>query len=400
MSLFRPRRADQGQGEQRQFFPVFTSSHGANYADVNLHQAETSLQKVAVWSAVDLITSLASELPLDVYRGTGPDRELVTTGHPWLEDPGADGYGLADWISQLLWTWLLRGNGVGTVLDKNPRGDDFPTAVELHHPDRVKVTPDGNGRPVFSTDRGPIPPRRLFHRRVYPVPGQVMGLSPIAHHAATIGLGLSITNFGRQWFTDGAHPGGLLTNTEVELNKTKADEAKARFMAGLRGTREPVVLGKGWQFEKIQIAPEESQFLESNQFTSAECARIFGPGIAEILGYESGGSMTYSNVEQRSRDLLVYTMNRWLRRVDRVLTSMLPRGQYARLNRDAMLQSTTLERYRVHQIALRNRIHTPNEVRAIEDEPPVSWGDEPLPIAGASGDTGGDGTSNGEGETQ
>ena len=99
--------------------------------------------------------------------------------------------------------------------------------------------------------------------------------------------------------------------------------------------------------------------------------------MAETLGYETGGSMTYTTVQERRSDLLTLTLNRWMRRADRVLTSMLPAPQYARLNRDAFLESTTLARFEAHSKALADRWRTVNEVRQIEDLPPVAWGDVP-----------------------
>lgn len=362
--------------------PVMT---GGGYR-ADLSHAETSLQKVAVWSTVDLISSLASEMPVGVYRGEDDDRRRVAMPR-YLQDPAADGTGLEDWIYQLLISWLLRGNAFGIVRDRSSSGT--PTAVELLHPDLVSVWLE-DGEPVYSYQGRRIPPEQVFHKRVYPMPGTVLGMSPVAHHAATIGLALASTQFGLGWFQDGAHPSGLLTNSETDLTPEVAKTAKQRFLASLHGRREPVVLGRGWAYQQIQINPEESQFLETNQFTAAECARIYGPGLAEILGYESGGSMTYANVESRATSLLVFSLNRWLRRVERVLSSMLPRPQYAQLNREALLQSTTLTRYQTHQLALRNGWETINEVRRIEDLPPVPWGDEPWLPSGQSAPDGGD----------
>jgi phage portal protein BeeE len=144
-------------------------------------------------------------------------------------------------------------------------------------------------------------------------------------------------------------PAGCSPTRKPSLDQTQAKVAKERFLAALRGTREPVVLGKGWKYQQVQVSPEESQFLATQGYTEAQCARIFGPGFAEVLGYESGGSMTYANVESRSAHLLVYSLNKWFTRLERLLTEMLPRPQYARINRDAMLQSTTLDRYRAHE---------------------------------------------------
>jgi HK97 family phage portal protein len=356
--------------------PIPSNSEAMPYTDISLARAEASLQKIAVWSSTDLIASLSSELPVDVYQGVGPGREQLATP-AYLQDPSGQGYGLQDWAYQVLMSWLLRGNLFGKVVGRDPRGG-FPTQVVAYHPDEVSGWLDADGRPRWRVaGREVTDVASFFHRRVHPMPGRLIGLSPIEHHAMTIGLGLTATQFGVQWFRDGAHPSGMLTNEITDLNPGQIQTVKQRFMAALRGTREPIVLGKGWKWQALQVNPDESQFLETQKYTSAECARIFGPGLAEVLGYESGGSLTYTTVEGRSQHLLVYSLSKWLRRLERLLTGMLPRGQYARLNRDALLQSTTLDRYKAHESALRNRWKTVNEVRSIEDEAPVAWGDEP-----------------------
>ncbi len=275
-------------------------------------------------------------------------------------------------------SWLARGNLYADVLQRSAAG--YPVQLLPFHPDTVTMVLR-DGEPRWYVGGRPIEDNSTFlHRRVNPVPGAIQGRSPIAQHAAQIGLSLTATAFGAAWFADGAHPGGMLTNSEIEMNGAEAKTARQRFMAALQG-REPVVLGKGWNFSEIQISPEESQFLETQGYSEAQCCRIFGPGFAEVLGYESGGSLTYSNVESRSAHLLVYSVNKWLRRLERLLTSMLPRPQYVVIDRDAILQSTTLERYAAHASALTNGWKVINEIREDEDLPPVPWGNEPISIS-------------------
>jgi len=352
--------------------PPYTTATGATYRDVNLSALETSLQSVAVRSSVDLLCSLGSELPGDVFRGVGADRVSVQMP-TYLEDPGGDGNGLADWCYQVLESWALRGNLYGDVLQRE-RGR--PIQISLHYPDDVSGFLE-DGKVKWRVNGEPVDPSRFIHRRVNPVPGRILGLSPIEFHATTLGLSLVSSRFGVQWFLDGAHPTGMLSNTEVELDDTQVRVAKQRFLDSIRGTREPLVYGKGWEFTPLSITAEESQFLKTQEFSAADCCRMFGPGFAEILGYETGGAMTYSNIESRSVHLLVYSTNKWLRRLERLVTSMLPRPQYYRLDRDAVLQSTTLDRYKAHELALKNRWKVPNEVRDDEDMRPVPWGNEP-----------------------
>lgn len=353
------------------FFDVGTA--GA-YANVRVDSMEGSLQSIAVRSAVDLLASVTSELPVQVFTGKGSaKRELPVPG--WLEDPAGDGHGREDWLYQLIQNWALRGNNVGDVLRRGPGG--FLQQVDLQHPDRVRAQivegrPEWwfNGRKVDNDED-------VFHRRVNPISGNLLGLSVIAQHAQDMGLSLTLTSFGLDYFQHGAHPGAVITNTEKSIeSEAVAKNIKRRFMEAMRG-REPAVFGRGYKYETVPVNPEESQFLESRGFTQAECARIFGPGVAELLGYtQSGSSLTYANVIDRSLQLLVYSLGKWIRRADRVLTEFLPRPQTARLDRDAILETTTLQRYQAHAAALGNAPwKTPNEVRADEDLSPIEGGD-------------------------
>lgn len=380
MSLFR--RASEPAKRDQVLIPFGQHLHWgqSTYNEIDTSAFETSLQSVAVRATADLIASLASELPIDVYTGVGPDK--VQQRMPsYLQDPAGDGYGLADWIYQVILSWLMRGNLFGEVLDSSPSG--YVTQATILHPDIVNGLLDKDGEIQWYVNGRPIPASKLLHRRVNPVPGRILGLSPVAQHADQIGVSLTSTRFGLQWFRDGAHPSGMLTNEEVELKESNVKTAKDRFLAALRGSREPLVLGRGWKYQAIQVTAEESQFLATQGFTEAQCARIFGPGFAEVLGYETGGSMTYANRIDRSTDLLTFSMNKWLTRLERLLSSMLPRSQYVKVNRDAMLQSTTLDRYKAHALALTNRWKVVNEVRATEDLPPVEWGDVPNTAAPA-----------------
>lgn len=356
----------------------------SSYSEINLSRAENSLQSVAVRSAVDLIASTTSELPFDVFSGRGPDRvEIPMSRHSWLEDPDGSDQGLEDWIYQAMVSWLLRGNVYGDILDVSASG--MLRQVALWHPDDVRPRVE-QGMVKWFAGGQEVPDRRMLHRRVNPVPGYVLGLSPIAYHMPTIGLQLATTRFGLQWFTDGAHPSGVLSNSESSINPEQASEVKQRFMAALRGTRDPVVLGRGWRWDQLQINPEESQFLETQGFSAAECARMFGPGVSEILGYGTEGStLTYSNLQDRDIHVLKYALNKWLRRMERMLSAFLPRPQYVRFNRDALLETNTVQRYQAYQIALQNGFRTVNEVRDKEDWRPVPWGDSPVGGATASG---------------
>lgn len=351
--------------------PILPNSASGGTTPMNLSRAENSLQKIAIWVSVQLIAGLAAELPLGVFSGKGQEaRPISTPGY--LEDVAGDGYGTSDWIFAALVSYLLRGNLYGKILDRSPRGG-FPTQVSLYHPDEVWGWRDPTtGKPTWKAGGDPVDAADMFHRRMFVMPGRLLGLSPIGWHTQTIGLGLSAEQFGVEFFVSGANPTGLLVNSETDLSPDVAQVAKERFVAALNKRREPVTLGKGWEWKPIAIKPEESQFLETQKYTEAQCARLFGPGMAEILGYDSGSSMTYTNVENRNIHLLTYTLDPWFSRVERALSSMLPAPQTARFDRNALLRTDLLTRLKSHATAIAARIMAPSECRPVEGLPPMT----------------------------
>lgn len=353
---------------------------GRSYAEVDPVSGENSLQSIAYRSAVDLMASLVSELPFYVYSGTGIERKKRTTPS-YLLDPAGDGYGVEDWAYMLVQSWLMRGNAFGNIIDQGPTG--MLRQVDLYHPDKVGARIE-KGEVLWMVNGREVPDDRMFHRRAFPVAGNLLGLSPVAMHADTLGLSIATTRFGKSWFQDGGHPGGILSNSEADMSDDKViTTAKDRFMAALFGTREPVILGRGWKYEQIQVAPEESQFLETQGLSEAQCARIVGAGLAEVLGYATGGSMTYATMVDRDIALLKYAANRWLRRMERIYSSFLPRPQYALFDREAFLDTNVMQKWLVNEKKLTTGAYVINEIRAANNDQPVEWGDQPFALTQA-----------------
>ena len=101
--------------------------------------------------------------------------------------------------------------------------------------------------------------------------------------------------------------------------------------------------------------------------------RVTGPIVVETFREAVD---TYANTESRALDYLRYSVNTWLVRIETALGRLLPRQQYAKLNAGGLLRSTTKERYEAHEIALRAGFLTVDEVRALEDLPPLPVSNE------------------------
>ncbi|GAA2681764.1 phage portal protein [Actinoplanes palleronii] len=369
-----------GFGQQRaaQLDPLVAAltSRYANIGGTPVNP-DSAARKVAVGSTIRLITNTGRTMPIHAFKGTGGETQELATPRI-LDDPDGTGRGIDDWVAQALWSLAARGNLMVHVLTMD--GFGRPETIEVMHPDLIVPDPDPTtGELWWRPAGGPrIPGRRVIHVRLFPVPGQVLGLSPIEQHAAAIGAGIAAEKFGSDFFGSGGHPTALLKSPSP-LTQPQADVVKSKFRIAAE-SREPVLLPDGITYEQIQVKPNESQFLDAQGYSSAECARIFGPGFAEALGYETGGTYTYANAVDSDVKLLKYSLDAYLTPIERVLSRCLPKPHYAKLSRDSLLRMNPLDRHRIYEIRSRIGMDTPNVQLALEDRPPVAWGDKPYVV--------------------
>jgi HK97 family phage portal protein len=341
----------------------------STYAGVGVN-ADSAMRLSAVWGCVRLLADCVSTLPLDVYRKG--ERTPLATLPPLLVQPAADA-DLADWLYMVMASLLLRGNAYGTITDRAGAGL-LPAQVDLAHPDMV-VPPrieDPPAQRIYRVNGVEYEPAAIWHVRAYRMPGSLVGLSPVTYARQAIGLGLGAERYAAQWFGEGAVPAGVIETTQP-LTRGQAMALQEMWMLRHAGLHRPAVLGGGAKYNAISVAPEESQFLESTKANVATICRYYGVP-PEMMAAESGNSLTYANVEQRSLDFLVYGVRPWLVRLERAISTLLPRSQHARFNPDAIVRVALKDRYEAHQIGIAAGFLTVNEARELEDLPPLQQG--------------------------
>lgn len=332
----------------------------------------TAMQNDAVWACVSLISDVISSLPVDVVRGSGASRVVLAT-HPTVIANPSSRMGRRDWVAQGVTSLVLRGEAFGfvTAFDDMTR----PAAVEWLDPSCVQVDePSSLLPPNYFVDGQVVPRERIIHLRDRTLPGSVRGLSPIEYHAESIGLGLAAKKYGAQWFGQGAHPSAILSSDQ-KLTPEQADGMKKRFMASIRGKREPAVLGAGITYTAVQVSANESQFLATIGANATQIARIFRVPPEMIGAPVEGSGLTYANREQRWQDFVNVAILPRLVRLEDVLTSMTARSQAVKFNLDALLRADLKTRYEAHAIGIGSKFLTPNEARALENLAPLDGGD-------------------------
>jgi HK97 family phage portal protein len=331
---------------------------------------ESALRLSTVWGCVRLLADSVSTLPLHVYRGD--DRDPIPTPR-LLQRPSADFPELADWLWAVMASLLLRGNAWGLVTDRRGAGL-LPSQVDLVHPDRVAITTNGDGLRVIRINGVEVNPADVFHVKAFPWPGQLEGLSPIRYAAESMGLGLGAERYGARFFAGADMPIGFL-ETDQDVDKETADKLRARWRQLGRGNpidgrRDIGVLGNGARFRPLAIAPEESQFIQTQKFNVSTICRFYGVP-PEMMAGETAGHEAYTSPEMRGTDFLTFTLRPWLYRIERAVSGLLPSTQRAKFNAGGFVRATLLDRYTAHKLGIEAGWLLRSEVRELEDRPPI-----------------------------
>jgi HK97 family phage portal protein len=351
----------------RALFQIGDIPLSTTYAAVPVNPT-TAMQHSAVWACVNLIAGSISTLPLAAYRRG--ERDPLPDLPPILRAPSA-GWSLPEFLYAVLQCLLVRGNCYGLIVDRAGAGL-LPAQVELLAYERVGVQVDG--RVIWRIDGQEVDPASIWHVRAFTVHGQVLGLSPIGHARQAIGLGLGAEKYAAKFFGESAIPSGVLTSDQ-DIKQDRADQLKARWRQAHQGNREIAVLGNGAKFQAVTIPPEQAQFLETTRANVATIARYFGVQ-PELIGGESGGSLTYANVEQRALDFLTFGLRPWLVRLETALSALLSSTATVKFNAAALVRTDLLTRYQAHESAIRAGWKLRSEVRDLEDLPPVAGIDD------------------------
>lgn len=366
MSLFRPRP------ETRAVTSIARWGRGDDTLSPNtMHSA---LSVIPVFAATARIADAISTLPVDSFRKeSGARTELPQA--PFLNSDTR-----IEWLQQALFSLLLRGNAYGLAVGPNPM---FPQAVTWLNPEDVDVDESGHA-PVYRWRGREIDTLRLKHIPAYQLPGSVCGVSPIGACRILSQTGAATQEMMRDWFKGRALPGSLFQNTSRTLDPNQADEVSDRLNARLRNGK-PLVYGSDWKFDAISLSADDAAFISSSKLTATQVATIYHLR-PETIGGETGAPMTYATIESNDLAEAKYALRPWVRKLEQEFTGWLPRPQYVKFNLGDFVSVDLKTRHEVYQIDRNIGIKNVDEIRALEDEPPLpnGVGQDYTPLAAKS----------------
>ncbi len=346
---------------------------------------DSALTYAAVWNAVELISSTIAALPLNLMQGNekqariADDYRLHNVMHTQWNPLLSAKKGRQIQISNIL-TWgnsydeIIR-NGYGEVIQM------WPIA-----PRRVSPYIDGgeifyeimmDGKPNIT-----LPKSKILHL-IGPSDDGFVGMSRIAMARKSLGLGMAMETFGSNYFGRGTHPSSVISyKNEIKDIKT-AREAIKEVYSGLGKSHDLMMLpDAGMEIKNLSMPMEDSQFLEGRQFSVQEVARWFNlpPHKLKDLTRSS-----FNNIESEDasflRDRILPDLVELEQSYDIQLLTDVERNRsgrgklYFKHNVKGLLRADTAARTAFYQAMLDRGVFSINDVRDLEDMPPVKGGD-------------------------
>ena len=323
-----------------------------------------------------------------VYRVTDAGR-VEDDQHPLaslIRDGPNSHQSWPDFVQWLVAQTLRYGNGIAEqVLD------DAGRLIELRPIpfERIclKVLPDRTLVYDF-VDIVTLQQRRLLDREVFHLRDcSDAGLVGRARHERAhpvIATALALAEFTGRQYENGAFPSGVLS-FEGKMSDALYARAKTAFKDAFTGSHrggKVMILEGGTKWTAASATPEDMELLAARRFAVEEAARLYG--VPSPIINEHSHS-TFTNSETMLRFFAQSTITQWCRKIEAevhrsLFTDSGRRTRKLELDMFGLLRGSPVERWQTNEIAVRNRILTPNEIREMEGFGPRPGGDEVLAL--------------------
>ncbi len=348
---------------------------------------QTAMRISVVYRCVSLIAGTVASLPCEVFRYSGERAELARM-HPayWLlhNEPNPLMTANAFWKNYLWWS-LMRGNGYG-LIDRARSG--IPTALTLVPPTSVSTDFSQDRRRLIYQVRMESGEQRRFdqsdmlHFAFIGWDGKA-GRAPLECAREAIGLAAAAQEFNERFFSQ-----GNAADIKMEFPGNVNDDQMKRILevyqrnrSGIEKQRLPLISTGGGKIDRLDFNAEDSQLVEARAFQVEDICRFYGVP-PHMVGHTSKSTSWGSGIEEQTLGFVKFTLRDILKGLEQEIDrKLLGQGDYfCKFNLDALLRADSKGRSEFYKAAVGGTqspgFMTVNEVRSLENLPPLEGGNE------------------------
>ena len=342
----------------------------------------SALSLTVLQNCVTLLSESIAQLPIELYERAGDDRKPATD-HPlysilkYQPNPWQTPF---EYQEQSQVAVGLRGNSY-SFIDRDQDG----VILGLYPLDNEAVTvmKGSDLMPVYRIyGAEPMPQRLVHHVRWMSINGYT-GLSPVMLHANAIGHAQAIQQYAGKSFMNGTALSGVIERPkDAPALKDQAsvdritDGWNAKF-GGSGNAKKVALLQEGMTFRPLSMTNVDAALIDALRLSSLDIARIYKIPAHMVNELERA---TFSNIEHQSLQFVIYTLLPWVKRHEQAKTRdlLLPseRKQYfIEYNLSGLLRGDQSSRYAAYAVGRQWGWLSINDIRRLENMPPVKGGD-------------------------
>lgn len=343
----------------------------------------TAFAVSAVLASVSIIADSIASMPVERIRDRGGRVEKLPT--PSVFEQPNEHQTMYQFIHQA--TAMIALHGVDYIYC--PKGSSgLPTEMRNLAPRLVNLALVDDEL-IYQYGKAQLTKEQVKQVPWLVLPDRLRPISPLESQRNTIGMAIAMDRFLSQFYGEGATPSSVL-ETDQAMSKEAAEVLRDTWEDSHYKRRRPAVLTNGLKWRPVTTSAADMQMLEHREAIVRDIARTYRIPLHLING-TGGDSQTYQNIESAGINFVRYTLLPYMRRLEDVLSQMLPYGQRIRFNADEFQRADLGTRVRAQQAMIMSGTLTPNEARHMENREPYEGGDQFIlgiagaPVAGVEG---------------
>ncbi|WP_213305970.1 phage portal protein [Paraburkholderia sacchari] len=342
----------------------------------------SALALTVLQNCVTLLAESIAQLPVEMYERVGEDRK-VASSHPlypvlkYEPNPWQTPFEYQE-LTQI--STGLRGNSF-SYLDRDADGVvrgmyplDTNAVTVMRGPDLLPVYR------VYGQD--PLPKRLVHHVRWMSINGYT-GLSPIMLHANAIGHAEAIQQYAAKSFANGTALSGVIerpaTSTAIkdQASIDRITDQWAQKYGGSSNAHKVALLQEGMTFRPLSMTNVDAALIDTLKLTAIEISRIYKIPAHMLNELDRA---THSNIEQQQIQFVIYTLMPWIKRHEAAKNrDLLLPSEWARYfieyNVAGLMRGDQASRYAAYAVARQWGWLSANDIRRLENMPPIPGGD-------------------------
>jgi len=342
--------------------------------------ADKVIRLSAVWSCVRLLSESISTLPLKIYERQPDGSRKLAQNNPVYQvlcrKPNSE-MTPSRFMLMVVASICLRGNA---FVEKLFIGSRLISLNPLL-PQNMVVKRLDNGRLQYTyTENGIeriIQPDRMMHIRGFGLDG-VCGMMPTMAGVDVFGAAMSVDEAAAKIFENGLQSTGFLSSKAALSPEQRARlRQNLQSFIGSKNAGKLMVLENELTYQNVTMNPEAAQLLESRSFSIEEICRWFRvPPF--MVGHTTKQSSWASSLEGMNLQFLTHTLRPLLVNIEQEISRCLLNGDddvFAEFSVEGLLRADSAGRAAYYTSALQNGWMSRNDVRRLENYPPIPGGD-------------------------